>query len=455
MTNSKPSARLMEKIAEMENLSAYALDELNSAKADAGKVVASFSQTKRIVLENSEFTLAQTIGAEGLSLVAYKEHKKGSSSINTTEKKLIQKAVLDAVSLTNFGVADEYLNLADTVKAPSAKPLDFLFDEQVEVLEMEALASLATESMKVFERHPRLALDRCEFSSNISFGSFYNSNGVRQKEIQTQVNWSFFGMARDGEQVTGFDYDGGASFHWDGVKKNVSEMAESFAEKLIKSLNPVSCPSYLGPVLLSPRAVEEILLPFILFHASGTTIMDGKSRWQNALGEKVASQYLTLTDNPHCNYLAGASAFDRDGIPTSMKNIIEGGELKSFLYDCYSAKKLNVESNGFAGGPFGLHMAPGSSSLAEMFAAQPNLLVVDRFSGNSDPIKGDISGVAKSSRLYSHGKDVGAVTETMIAGNLFEMLKNILKVSRETAVVSSDGVYPYVLIDQISVTGNA
>lgn len=449
------SAELSEHARRMEQLSALALTELKSAKVDDAKVVASFSQTQKVIIENKEFTLAQTIGSENLSIAAYKNRKKGSSSINATEDTAIKKAVNDAVSLTEFGVEDEYLCVARLEKAPPAKMLEFLFDDQVANLKMETLAEVAGLSLDILGRDARLAIDRCEFTSNISYSSFHNTQGVMQQEIQTQVGWTFFGMARDGEEVTGFDYDGGASFRWDGVQKSVTDLAENFAEKLLKGLKPVACTSYRGAVLFSPRAVEEILLPFIFFHASGNSIMDGKSRWGKDLGGVVANRALTITDNPYAPYLAGASAFDRDGIPTREQKIIENGVLKSFLFDCYSAKKLGKESNAFAGGPFGIHMSPGKDQLSSILNAQPNLLVVDRFSGNSDPIKGDMSGVAKSSRLFVQGRDAGAVTETMIAGNLFEMLMAISMVSQETTVVSSEGVFPYVLIDGVSVTGNS
>ena len=89
-----------------------------------------------------------------------------------------------------------------------------------------------------------------------------------------------------------------------------------------------------------------------------------------------------------------------------------------------------------------------------MMNARSELLVVDRFSGNIDPIKGDFSGVAKSSRYFKNGADQGAVSETMIAGNLFECLRQILAVSSITEDVSGAMQMPWALVDQVSVTGN-
>ena len=105
------------------------------------------------------------------------------------------------------------------------------------------------------------------------------------------------------------------------------------------------------------------------------------------------------------------------------------------------------------GGPFALRFYGGKTALQDMQKARSELLVIDRFSGNSDPLKGDFSGVAKSSRIFERGQDAGAVTETMIAGNFFEMAKNIAAISSTTEIVSGHAEMPWVLIDNVSVTG--
>jgi PmbA protein len=91
--------------------------------------------------------------------------------------------------------------------------------------------------------------------------------------------------------------------------------------------------------------------------------------------------------------------------------------------------------------------------LADVLKGHDKLLLVDRFSGNSDPIKGDFSGVAKSSRLYERGVDRGAVTETMIAGNFFDLAKAVLAVTKEAEMVGGNFRSPYLLVDGVSVTG--
>ena len=212
-------------------------------------------------------------------------------------------------------------------------------------------------------------------------------------------------------------------------------------------------------MLLSPRAVRELFADMMLYHMSGRQVMDGKSRWEKSLGQKVVSQLITITDHPHDPRFSGATGFDGDGLSTCDQALVKGGVLQSHLHDLYSAKRCSarfgqpVASTAMSGGPFAMAFAPGTSSFAQLVGSQPTLLMIDRFSGNTDPVKGDFSGVAKSSRLYVRGEDAGAVTETMVAGNFFEIADKVIALGDRAENVSGGFLSPYLLLEGVSVTG--
>jgi PmbA protein len=288
---------------------------------------------------------------------------------------------------------------------------------------------------------------------DVSFHALASSAGMRQSERQAMASWSFMGMGRTADEVTGFDYDSNFALTADSILPRSLADAEQFVRRILGLFKPGRCLSYKGPVLLSPRAVHELIVGMILYHSGGRQVMDGKSRWDKAVGTQVVSPLLTLSDNPHDQRFSGATAFDSDGVPTRGQTIVDKGVLQRHLHDCYSAKRCHAASTATAGGPFALALGAGQTPLAELLRAAPQLLLVDRFSGNSDAIKGDFSGVAKSSRLYVGGEDRGSVTETMIAGNFFALKDSVLAVSREVEIVSGGFVSPYILVDGVSVTG--
>ena len=75
-----------------------------------------------------------------------------------------------------------------------------------------------------------------------------------------------------------------------------------------------------------------------------------------------------------------------------------------------------------------------------------------RFSGGEPSPGGDFSGVAKNSFLIENGRITGALSETMISGNIADMLKHGRAVSRATM---DDGVVsvPYMAFDGVTISG--
>lgn len=440
--------------AAMEKMSEIALDEARKLGADEAKVGLSASFQKRLVVESKEFALANSLEGRTIGIVVHKDQKKGSASTNIISEKSVRQAVADAMALASYSVADPALTFAGKDLATPAPVLPYLFEDKLADMDLEELQGTMQEVLGLLVRDKRVALDKFEMSVDVSYHGMANSHGVRQSEAQTMANWFFFGMARDGEEVTGFDYDGSFSFNKQGILKACMEDADRFVKKIVSGLGAIKCPSYKGSVLFSPRAFQELLSGMILYHASGRQVMDGRSKWEKEVGNRVISDKITMVDNPHDRLFSGSTSFDSDGIPTRKHTIVDKGVLKMHLHDCYSAKRCGAVSTATGGGPFSLDIGAGTDELKSMGSSQKNLLVIDRFSGNSDPVKGDFSGVAKGSRAFSNGKDAGAVTETMIAGNFFEIKDLVQAVSKEVELIGGGFRAPYLLIDGISVTGS-
>ncbi|MEN9835688.1 MAG: hypothetical protein RL011_1881 [Pseudomonadota bacterium] len=453
MSHKHEADDLAQVASSLERLAEIGLSTAKKLGADAAKISTGASFEKRLVVDNKEFTLANSLASRSIGIVVHKDQKKGSASVNVTNEESIKHAVESALALAKYSVPDPDLVFATKAETPKAKSLDFLFEDKLADLGLDGMTAQMQETLGRLGADPRLALERYEMAVNVSFHALASTTGMAQSERQTMASWSFMGMGRSGDEVTGFDYDGNFAFTADTILPRSLVDADRFVKRVLGLFDPVRCPSYRGAVLLSPRAVQELLLGMMLYHAGGRQVMDGKSRWDKSVGTKVASSLFTLTDLPHDPRFSGATAFDSDGVPTRSQVILEKGVLTKHLHDCYSAKRCHASTTGTAGGPFALSLNGGDTALAEILKSHDQLLMVDRFSGNSDPIKGDFSGVAKSSRLFQRGEDRGSVTETMIAGNFFAIADAVLAVSKEVEIVSGGFASPYVLVDGVSVTG--
>jgi len=78
-------------------------------------------------------------------------------------------------------------------------------------------------------------------------------------------------------------------------------------------------------------------------------------------------------------------------------------------------------------------------------------LLVGRFSGNVDEVSGDFSGVAKGSFLVKRGRIVAPVKETLIAGNVYDLLQRIVGIGSAVKRTMATEA-PAVLVDSVVVT---
>jgi len=136
------------------------------------------------------------------------------------------------------------------------------------------------------------------------------------------------------------------------------------------------------------------------------------------------------------------------------------GGLHRFLYDVRAARRAGTLPTGHAQGSArsmpsigttNLHLAAGTLSDAELLSGVGTGLHVTRFSGNVDDVSGDFSGVAKGSFLVRRGKQLGPVKETLVAGNVFDLLPHILGMG-QTLHKNMATTSPAVLIDGVTVT---
>jgi PmbA protein len=93
----------------------------------------------------------------------------------------------------------------------------------------------------------------------------------------------------------------------------------------------------------------------------------------------------------------------------------------------------------------------GVSDLQELINGITQGIIINRFSGNVNPVNGDFSGVVKGGQYIKNGEIQYPVKELMVAGNVFDALKNIIGVSKETKIMS-DAILPYIAFDNISFT---
>ena len=213
-------------------------------------------------------------------------------------------------------------------------------------------------------------------------------------------------------------------------------------------------------MLLTPSAVTELIQDVLAYSINSQTVQKEASKFEGQLGKSVSSDLLTVIDDATDINGLGASSFDREGVPHQCNIIIEKGILKKFLYNTYTANKGDTKSTGNAGGSpktppmvstTNVIIKAGKTRADNLISEMDKGIIINRFSGNVNPVNGDFSGVVKGGQYIEKGNIEYAVKELMVAGNVFDALNDLTGISKEQKVLS-DSILPYMRFNNVSFT---
>ncbi|NQW44983.1 MAG: TldD/PmbA family protein [Deltaproteobacteria bacterium] len=435
--------------------------------ADTAEVCGGYGTKTKITLEKQDYHLASSDDGYSLGVRVLKGNRQGFASCNSTDATELKEIAIKANEIAGFSPDNPHYNIQRANNIPIEAPHNLVDPALTEIslqTQKEWTQLLVAEATK--DKRFRLNEGGVEIGTGISL--VINSLGTHQMEVDTAASWSLMGMGVQDKLITSFDYFSHLSRHASTTPERIILSTRKFIEEVLRNLNTGRSESYKGLVIFSPRAVLDILISSLSYHFNGRVVAETTGRWGlKNRDQQILNSQLSLKDNPWLRDRSGCSTFDREGTPTRPMDLIEKGVLKSFCLDHYAAHALKLTSTGHAaGGPSSLPavsthtlcLAPGEESQHSLYqrvsAAQKSFLVVQRYSGQSDPVTGDFSGVAKGAEWWVNGERRYYVQETLISGNIFQSLgEDLFAISKETEIIDCDEESPTLVINNISVTG--
>ncbi|MBQ8140832.1 MAG: TldD/PmbA family protein [Clostridia bacterium] len=282
-----------------------------------------------------------------------------------------------------------------------------------------------------------------------------NKYGVYGSYVQAVVN-------RDGESEECFE----AKEEIDIEK--LAELSEKAVKGALSKLGAVKIPSGKYDIVFSSKQTRALLSAFSsVFSARNAQL--GLSLLKNKEGERIASDCVTVTDDPMREGCTAQTSFDGEGVATYKKTVIKNGILKTLLYDISSALKAGISSTGngqrasygdtVSIAPYSFCLAGGEKSLDELASTVKDGIYVTALKGlhaGADAVTGDFSIDSEGFRIRD-GKICEAVKSFTVAGNFFELLKNIEDTSNEVSFGLPSGFTsfgaPDILVRGMSVAG--
>ena len=417
-----------------------------SAEVAVTKVSGLSVSTRLQEIENVEFT---NDGALGISV--YMGQQKGNASTSDLSEGAIRNAVEAALAIAKYTSPDDCTGLADKdLMAFDAPDLELYHAADVDVDKATELALQAEKA--ALEADERIVNSNgASFNSHTGVKVYGNSHGMLQSYLSSRysLSCSVIGGVEDALEN---DYEYTISREFDKLQSPIW-VGENCAKKVVSRLNPQKFSTREVPVIFLNDVATGLISHFAAA-ISGGSLYRKSSFLLEHLGKQVLPDWFNISERPHLLRRLASTPFDSEGVRTQDREIVEDGILQTYLVTSYSGKKLGMPSTGHAGGIHNWLVKPnltgGLTALLRQMGT--GLLVTDVMGQGVNIVTGDYSRGA-SGFWVENGEIQYPVAEITIAGQLQDMLKNMLAVADDIEHRSSIQTGS-ILLDKMKISGN-
>ncbi len=391
-----------------------------------------------VTLKNNNLDQASSYDEAGLGLRVIVDRRVGFSYTSILDKEAVERLAERAVKLARASRPDpEWRGLPE---APSSYPdVEDTYSDRITRVTSSEVVGFTVDMLEEALLDKRITVVYGSYFAGTGWKAIHNSHGIHATSSGTEsLAWVEVVASENGDTTPG-------CAAWAGSRTELVDgkaVVKEAVERALGSLKPVRVESGEMPVIFTEKALF-MLFNFSLHQAlKGDNVVRGKSPYAGRLGGEVASEIFTVKDRGLMPGGLATERFDDEGVPMRDKTLIEAGVLKGFLYDTYWARKAGTESTGNAlrGGYSAipvirytnLVVEPGDASRDEMLAETRRGLLVDDLQGahSTNPETGEFSVVATPAWLVEGG-ELRPVRGVMLAGNVYELLKELDMVGRE------------------------
>jgi PmbA protein len=375
--------------AELESLVADILAEAARQGASAAEVSASEDVGLGVTVRRGELETVEFNHDRGFGITVYFGKRKGSASTSDSSRAAIAETVRAAANIARYTEEDPCNGLAAAELMATVLPdLDLFHPWQLDAAAAEALARRCEAAG--LEGDPRVCnSDGAQASTQQSCRVYGNSHGFIGGYTGTRHSLSCMLIAEDG--------DGMQRDYWYTLARDPLDLESAEAvgaeacRRTVARLSPRRIATGRYPVLFSPQMAGG-LVGHLLGAISGGALYRKSSFLLDSLGTQVASDHLSLIEEPLLKKRVGSAAFDGDGVATSEKAFIDRGVVSSYVLGSYSACRLKMRTTGNAGGVHNLRVAGRTQSPEELLRTMGTGLYVTELMGQGvNGVTGDYS----------------------------------------------------------------
>ncbi|MCP3868066.1 MAG: metalloprotease PmbA [Gammaproteobacteria bacterium] len=440
---------MREKQSGMEQMVENLLKEAKNQGASSAEAVVSSDTGLSVTARMGEVETIEHTRDQGLWITVYFGHRKGSSSTSDLSADAVKDAVRAACNIARYTTEDPYAGLADPELMVKEIPeLDLYHPWDIEV--NQAIEKAIECEAAARNLDPRISnSEGASLNTQNGLQIYGNSHGVIGGYPSSSHSLSCAVVGQEGDSMQR-DYWYTAARAVDALESAV-DVGRKAGERTLARLGSRRISTREAPVIFQAE-VAVSLLRHLIGAISGSALYRHSSFLLNQLGQPVFPDFVRIHENPLLPRGLDSSAFDNDGVATSVKDFVSDGTLRSYVLSAYSARKLGMQTTANAGGVRNLSIVPGDQDFQSLLNSMgTGLLVTEMMGSGLNVVTGDYSRGA-SGFWVEQGKIQYPVEEITIAGNLKTMYSGLVAVGNDIDPRGSVRTGSW-LIDSMTIAG--
>ncbi len=424
----------------------------HALKSGADQVAVALTRSRGIQIEYRDGRLEKLKEStqNSLGLDVYVEQRYSGNTTNNLDRDSLARFIEEAIAGTRYLAKDKYRSLPDPGYYPEGTGIDLkIYDSGYEDVESSHRKRIAAEIESVaMAQDEGIISTTSSYSDNQSSSIRVHSNGFSGESESTSF-WS-------GAEVTMDGKDGGRPADWfyAGVRFSADLptpeiIARTAVSLALRKIGQKKIDTGRYDMIVENRAGGR-LIQTLRTPMKAEELQQKNSFLEGMIGRKVASDKLTMIDDPFIEKGFGSRHFDGEGLAAERRVMIEKGVLRNYYIDDYYGRKLGMEPT--SGSSSNLVFEYGSRSLDQMIAdLQHGILVTSFIGGNSNSTTGDYSfGIV--GQLIENGKITRPVNEMNISGNAKELWNRLVELGNDPYLYSATR-RPSMVFEGVSFSG--
>ncbi|MHC5010227.1 MAG: TldD/PmbA family protein [Planctomycetota bacterium] len=392
----------------------------------------------------------QEDASRGLGIALYVDGRYSSHSTNDLEPARLEPFLRDAVALTRFLEVDPHRQIPDPALYQGRADVDLeLEDPAIHALERRERVDWCRRLEEATRADESVISATTGVADGEVLSARVSSNGFEGTHGATFLWYGSTVTIREGDTKRPEDHYWVGGVRYEGMPAPDAVGAEALRRVLARR-GAERVPSARTTMVVHPEAGPRLLGP-VLGALSAGAVQQKRSFLAGARGEKIASDVLTLGDDPLRPHGMASRLYDGEGIAARRLPVIEDGVLRNFYVDTYYGRKLGFDPT--TGSPSNVVLRHGDGALdALLREAGEGILVTSWLGGNADATTGDYSYGLRGHRIRG-GEIAEPVSEMNVTGNYRDLLQRLVHVGSDPVPWATCRT-PTLVFEDVQFSGN-